>query len=456
MERANLPTLLSPQNLPALARRAKVRYRIATTATDRLRIMAWPIFERLSKTVEVEFVTEREAPDITYHVEWHHQSIATARAEGAFWLLVPPDVAWSEGSFAHVADAIEAGKLAIAKPYLRVISESCLPEIAALGKRGDIIPIQSGDLVRIGVRHMHPLTSSAFVLGRHGRPSLEAIWRVPGEGVVFRHMVRELFAFDPTRITPTHLWYAGDGCTIGDFHIVTDSDDMFMLSFAPLLKETSLYNSNHAVTPMDLARQSLHPMNDTPLTSDFARRGARLHYGPMTEVPWQRLERRADAFIGRAIVMREALRIWTALSGRDCSQASRLISVALQSTALAKRWRHDGPVTVFVPNDAAFEQLETEASRSLLAREAASRLLRVALNHIVPVACEIPFRGQANYATLGGGKIRVDASPAGLRLNGHETQLVETIEVPPNRILIVDRWIVDEADIPVRAAAHCS
>lgn len=440
MERSTLPTLLAPGNLPALARRMAVRYRIATTPADRERISAWPIFRRLAETVEVDFVAEHETPDIIYHVEWYHQAAAGARADAAFWLLVPPDVAWSDGTLSHVADAIEAGKSAIAMPYLRVVSETCLPEIVRCGRPGEPLAIPPGELVRLAVRHLHPLSAAVLARGRHSRPSLEALWRVPGEGLVFRHMVRELLTFDPRRIVPTHLWYAGSGCTIDDIRVVTDSDDMFMLSFAPLLKDIPLYIPEHAVAPMDLARQSLHPLNDTPLTSAFARHSVRLHYGAMDEARWRRIERRSDAFFKQAIVMREILRVWAALQGRGCDTARQLMSVALQGTSLARRWPDDGPVTVFVPNDAALARLDPGAVRALIAPEANERLVRAVLGHVVSGTRVAVSAEKADLRTLGGGS---------LRLNG-EARVVESLEVPPHRIHIVDRWL---AAWPVAEAA---
>src|SRR5258706_2998089 len=83
LERIMLPTLLSARNLPELARRLDVRYRIGTTPADRQRLMATPIFRTLADTLPIDWVTEQEHPDITYHVAWYHQAIATARATGS-------------------------------------------------------------------------------------------------------------------------------------------------------------------------------------------------------------------------------------------------------------------------------------------------------------------------------------------------------------------------------------
>jgi uncharacterized surface protein with fasciclin (FAS1) repeats len=276
--------------------------------------------------------------------------------------------------------------------------------------------------------------------GRHTRPALEAIWRVPGEGLVFRHMVRELFVFDPNRLELTHLWYAGDGCGIDDIHVVTDSDDMFMLSFAPLLKDIPVYICDHAVTPLDLARQSLHPLNDTPLTSAFARHPIRLHYGAMTEARWGRRVRASHGFVDQAVMMRECLRIWRAIHEHGgCTVASRLISVALQATRLARQWPHDGPVTVFVPSDAAVGRCAPDAIERLVPGAAAARLIATILHHVTPALDGPSDRGPASVRTLAGVDRRRTVQADATFID--DTKVVATIDVPPHRVLVIDGWL---------------
>jgi uncharacterized surface protein with fasciclin (FAS1) repeats len=406
-------------------------------------MMSWPIYRQLAETVKIEWVTEQAAPEIAYHVAWYHQAAAAARAGGAYCIFVPPDVAWSDGTFAHAADVIVAAKLGAAMPYLRVVHETCLPDVASRTDAGSPIAIAPGDLVGLAVRHMHPLSAAVIADGVHSHPSLEVLWRVPGEGLVFRHMARELFLFDPGRIELTRLWYAGEGCTIADIHVVTDSDDMFMLSFAPRLKDIPIYIPRHAVTPMDLARQSLHPLNDNPLTSEFARRAVRLHYGPMTERRWRVPKIRSDGFIKQAIVMREFLRIWRAIQDRGCAHASRLMSVALQATRLARRWPHDGAVTVFIPNDEAMARLGTNLIEPLLAAGAERELERVVLAHTVAGCPALPETGKAALRALDGRKLEYEKT-SGARQIG-DANIVAAVDVPPHRVFLIDRCLMPEA-----------
>jgi hypothetical protein len=421
-ERAMVPTLLSERNLPLLARRTDVRYRVASTRSGVARIAATPSYARLKELCPVELVvvSEAEAPPTQLHVDWYHRAVEDARSAGSFCLFAPPDVAWSDGTFAEVAASIEAGRAAAAMPYLRVVSETCLTELEARAEPGGPLRLPPGELVRLGVRHLHPLSAAALAGGRHGRPSLEMFWRVPGEGLVMRHAVRELFFFDPRRVQVSHLWYALDGCAAGELDVVDDSDRMMMLSLAPLMKDLPLYIPERGVTPMDVARQTLHPLNDTPFTSLFAGRSIRLHYGEMTPARWRRAERRSEIAFKQVLVLRDLLRVWAALEGHPCRTARRALAVAAQATSLARRWPHAGPVTAFVPTDEALQERAGDWMERLLAVGAERQLQEWVLAHVASG--------------------RGDGLPSMAPIH---TKIVECFDVPPHRVSLVDQtWAV--------------
>lgn len=425
-----LPTLLAPGNLPALANRFDVRYRISTTHVDKARIQALPIFSRLATTATVDIVvdTDEERPDPIHHVNWYHKAVQAARDAGALCAFVPPDVAWSDGTFGHMGSAMTAGKLGTAMPYMRVISETCIPHMMAMAKAADgSLPIRPGELVRLGVYHMHPLTAAAMAGGRHGRPSLEMLWRVPDEGLALRHIVRELFSFDPNRLKLTHLWYAAGNVSPGDIQVVTDSDHMFMLSFAPLLKDVPLYLQDHAITGMDVARSSLHPLNDSPLNDHFPRHRIRLHYGSVTERKWQRVERLSDGTFKQALVMREALQVWRALKETGvCENACRFLALALQDTSLARRWPADTPCTAFVPTDQALATLPAD----LLGTAASRRLYHWILAHIVEGRLEPSTPIGSTLPTLSGSRLVAGPIRKTVAAGRHLVHLVDHLPVP--------------------------
>jgi len=352
------PTLLALGNLPTLAQAFDVTYRIFTTQRDAGRLAEHPLVGAIRNHVKVQFIvaTHEKQPDPTHHVHWYHQAIQDARANHSLVAFLPPDVAWSGVTLGNMGRRMAEGKLGTAMPYIRVVTETILPAIEALAKASDgSLDIAAGDLVRLAVEHLHPLSASVMEGSRHGRPSLEKLWRVADEGFLLRHMVRELFSFDPARMQISHLWYAGAGVRPEDIHIVVDSDDMFMLSFAPLRKDVPLFLQDHPIDDIDVARSSLHPLNDTPLNMHFARHRVRLHYGAITPERWRREEAKSDVVFKRAMVAREAIQIWTAIrsTGR-CTIASQFLATGLFASPMARRWPRDEPLTILVPTDAAF------------------------------------------------------------------------------------------------------
>jgi tetratricopeptide (TPR) repeat protein len=445
MRRVMLPTLLSPRNLPALTRRFPSLYRIATTPSDRARIEAWPIFARLAETVEIEWITENPSPDIAYHIKWYERVLSDAKAKGAYCLMLYPDVAWNDGALDRCADAIAAGKVGVAIPYIRVISETFVPDIASRGTDRAII-LPGGELARLGMRHMHPLSVAALSGACHALPSLEASWRIPGQGLLLREMSRELSLVDTERLQANRYWNIVDTDHPEELHVATDSDDMFMLSLAPLFKDFQVYIPNHALQSIDLARVSLHPSNDNPLVNYYAAHSIRLHYDSLDKNRWRPLERRADHFIDRALVLREFLRLWEVAHARECRLASQAMSVGLFATSLVHGWRRTAPVTAYIPTDAAFG--DGDALAPLLSSSAAKDLKKLIVAHVALGVAD-PAEGSWEQTTLNGAPLHCRADSEGEFVN--DAQIIDRIELPPHRICIIDRLLAPislAADLP--------
>lgn len=433
-----LPTLMSSRNLPEISGRFPVRYRIATTPEDRKRIEEWPIFGRVAATVEIEWVTDKSSPDITYHIEWYKRSLADAKAANAICFMAYPDVAWSNGVLARCAEAIAQGKVGAEIPYIRVISETLVPEMIARAG-DDPIEFSGGELVRLGMRHMHPLSVAALADGRHALPSLEVTWRVPDQGLLLREMSRELTLIDTERLEANQYWNTIKTSYPEALHVSEDSDDMLMLSVAPLFKDFQVYIPNHTLQPIDLARVSRHPDNNNPLVEHFAAHSIRLHYDDFDEKRWDVYEQRADDFIGQALFLRQFLSVWEAARVAGCSLAAQAISVALNTTSLTARLRCDGPMTAFIPNDEAFGERGWEALAPLLRSEQANELESAVLNYIVPGVRDADASASWEEIALGGMPLHVRNDGDASFVN--EARILHRIELSPHQICVIDRLL---------------
>ena len=126
------------------------------------------------------------------------------RRRGAFILLMPPDVAWADGSFARLRAALEAGKRAIFMAYPRVVSETIVPAMAErFARSADLsVTIPASDMMALAVTHIHPLMAAYSRSASHFPVHPEMIlWPIEGDGFLLRLLARELFCFEPGPIS---------------------------------------------------------------------------------------------------------------------------------------------------------------------------------------------------------------------------------------------------------------
>jgi len=209
---------------------------------------------------------------------------------------------------------------------------------------------------------------------------------------------------------------------------------MFMLSFAGLLKYSPIYIPDHAIDAMDVARSSLHPLNDSPFNGDFPRHRIRLHYGTMTEPRWRRVERRSDVTFKQVIVLRDAIRVWSALKESGATRAAQVVSLAVQGTHLPRRWPFDGPVTAFVPVDAAFPHVPD----AILSERNRRALAGFVLDHVVAGAA-VP-RANHVLTTLGGRRLSVSGNNDVVLVQG--ARILQRLDVAPHHVYLLDGPVV--------------
>lgn len=433
-----LPNVLSPGNLPALCRAHEVRYRLYTTPPDRARIEIDPTWQKLVRLLPVEFVMPlgERTPDVSYHVHWFHRSAAEAKRAAAIAVFVPPDTLWSDGTFSRCGEVMAGGARAIAVPFLQVVAETCIPEaLERFGQRPEEgLKIPSVAIVDLARRHLHPLTTLATPGSPHARPALEMHWPVPGHGVLSRFAVRELFAVDPRRTAMTFLWYAGGAEDFEGIHFASDSDDMVMLSVDPLAKYLPIYILDHTVEPVDVARSTLHPLNDTHQTRNFARYRVCWHNGTLDQPGWSTTMRQSDSAFRQVVFHRAAMRLWAHLKRIGCIKAAALLAVAAHATGLARRWRQVASLRIYVPTDKAFGHFGDTAYEGLLRNGNEQVLIDFLLAHVSPAASVTP---SAPIMPLAGSPFRIcadgDARPVGT------PQQVDWLEVQPIDCVLVRR-----------------
>ena len=366
----NLPTLMAPGNFPAFARGVDTHFIIYTPPGDQQRMRESPLFRELLRTVRVEFVdlTPRdiEAPIATHNRIWdagRSEAIETR----AMAMVMPPDITWSDGSLAHLAALMQAGKTAIfLNWHLRAVAETFIPQFRALSRGADQpIALSGRELVRLTVANLHPLCA-AYLSDSRAYPyhSEMMFWPVPRQGLLMHVFALIPFVFDPAEfeLNDKKLLVAmGDPSRL---HCVKDSDDLFMTSLASIGKDSLWYRHNSPVDPVRFAMWWSY--YDSPSNDLLMREPFRLHYAACDEADWRRTELGARRTLLRLLAGRELYRIYLAAQELGCRHAAQLIAAAMHLGLAPLLARPLRATSVFLPEDEAFGGRWEEIADELL------------------------------------------------------------------------------------------
>jgi hypothetical protein len=384
---ANLPSLLAENNLPAFAKKHQVTYRIMTSARDISRIEASPVFQHARQIVPFELIecpVDQALNPIAMHHELWRRSIEDARKASAMILFVPPDVIWSNGAFGHVADHFERGKRAVFMSYMRVISESCVPVVRSLHLAPDGVTIDAParSLVALALEHIHPLTLT-YARDSHNFPIHPEfiLWPVADEGFLMRVLVREIFAYDPSRFELNAQALLAEPPDPDLVHFITDSDDLFSMSLAPLAKDIDWYARPQRLDPLRVANWWL--TYDSPANDAVAGHYFYIHRVARTAQKWRRAELESDALMRRIAGARELLRIAGTMTGEDMLLPRQLLGLALAETKLAHFGRWKGSVTLLIPKNAGMMRSLLAGGDALLLPKGSCELVRIVLDHVI-------------------------------------------------------------------------
>jgi hypothetical protein len=383
----NLPSLLASGNLPAFSAQHSIKYRIFTSRRDSERISSHPAFKKAQEYVEFELIVcavEGTNDPIGIHHRLWRRSIFEARDAGAMILFVPPDVAWSNGAFRHVADLVSSGKKAIFMTYMRVVSETCAPAVQERYRANDGLTIDasSRQLVETAFQYIHPLTLTYLRDSPNFPIHPEFIlWRVPGEGYLMRVLVREMFAYDPKAVVLNEQALPAHELDPNSVHFITDSDDLFALSFAPLMKDVEWFTQPQRLDPLIVGSWWLR--YDSPANNLVSKDHYYIHLGDRTPALWRQIELQSDALLARLVGAREILRVVRAISNDRMILVRRVIAAALVQTRVAQLIHYDGPVTLVIPSGAELTRWLFDDNGRYLTRDGANGLAGLLLDHVI-------------------------------------------------------------------------
>ena len=150
--RYNVRSMLSEDNLPALARQGKVVFSIVTDAAGEQRLRSDPLFAKLSEIVDVEFTV---VPDSLIEILRHghlvrnfyvlygmldHCSIYFAEGAGSHLFMIPVDCVVASGTLSNMANYRHQGYECCGGGNLVAETETFLPAIDAALRLGRADP----------------------------------------------------------------------------------------------------------------------------------------------------------------------------------------------------------------------------------------------------------------------------------------------------------------------------
>ena len=398
--------MLSPGNLPALNAGIDCEYFVYTTPEDALKMSRSRSFQRLREIVQVSlklFTPSKTKNVISLHHEIWGKAIEHARRRHAFILLMPPDVAWADGSFARLRETIDSGKHAIFMTYPRVVSETMLPALAECFLRdgSDAMTIPPPELMKLVVAHIHPLMAAYDRAAKHFPIHPEMIiWPIEGDGFLLRLLARELFCFEPGRYPLNSQSLLAQMPPDNEIHAFDDSREFLGVSFTPLWKDMEWYLAPRELDPLSIGRWWID--YDSPINDRLSAINLRFTYGAVEESYWRAAETQADALLTHLRTAREFVRVLMMLNQMGHSRAAAFLAAALRVHGLARRWPHRGPFAVLAPTDEAFGRAKFK--RVPGDGMSAAEVRKFIEAHVADLSQCSPLRDGATLTTLSGRK----------------------------------------------------
>ncbi len=247
-----------------------VKYTIYTAESDVKKIKKNFFFNKLSKicNFEIEVMNEifKFNPIAIHHKYWL-LSKKKADSKNEIIIFNPPDVVWSANSFLSIEKLIKSGKKAIFMSYSRSIAESLLNDLNKVSKNYKFL---ANDLVKLSIKNMHPLTMSYNFESQIIPDHSEQIFSFNENGYTVTSLVRELFVVSPNLIQLSNLSLPVNNIKKNLLHKSTNSNEIFAISFAPLLQFFDWYLGSKRNKILDISNWWLtynSPINDYMLSN---------------------------------------------------------------------------------------------------------------------------------------------------------------------------------------------
>jgi|JFJP01.1.fsa_nt_gi hypothetical protein len=315
-----IPTQLADGNLSAFRDYSAV-YKIYTTAKDAKTIVNHPTYLTLSKTINTK-IKIFDVPDVYMKHNQHHlmnychnHAIVEATQNNAIMILLCPDSAWPNQTFANIIKLAKKQKRVVVVPSLSVVTETFVPSFLQHfnSNQQTIISISPRQLVKISLEHLHPFVKSYF-WNNGGLSNIWPsyfYWNVEGTGLIHR-----CFRMHPLMINPEvknvlspdpiDSQYLSLACpNLRDFYVGEDSDEFFTINMVRLDKEDLNANilQNGQKSGIEKSVNWLKQYKGShvqPCHQLFFEHKVKIHSQPLSN-KWNKIEQESDKIVNMII-----------------------------------------------------------------------------------------------------------------------------------------------------------
>ncbi|QCI63170.1 hypothetical protein [Phreatobacter stygius] len=266
--RVSIPSYLAEGNLPYVASETDLEILIMTSRDSRATFDEEPAFSRLSELCNIRYIFIDDL--ISIGVYGVTLTLAFARGildsgseqTNTHFIFMNSDFVLSDGALRKLVGELQKGRRCVMAPSLRAGTESVLPELsAAIDPKDGVLRMSSRQLVKLAFDHLHPtvmaktVTQELVTCKTHN----QIYWQVDRSTLLARYHLIFMLAIKPEVPLGSINSYCDYGFVpelvpSGEFTILDDSDDFFMLELQSVAQERELLTGGSS-TPREIASE---------------------------------------------------------------------------------------------------------------------------------------------------------------------------------------------------------
>ena len=231
----SLPSLISPSNIPALAEYFDLEIDLIVEQSGEEMIKNSKIFEHLEKICSVNFVLFASSVDADKYVQT--EKIQQASIEDAVkrqipFLILSPDVIFSDGTFLNIGELSRAGTRVVSMCSIRLNKQQFLRRLDDTAPwLGSRLILSGRELAALALKCLHPFTKTLFF--NASTPTTwchDVFWQVDPQYVIARgfHLVPIFIDAEqfPNSVGATFdiVYPLMSNSDLQKYHVVQDTD----------------------------------------------------------------------------------------------------------------------------------------------------------------------------------------------------------------------------------------